>query len=145
MTSSLLNKILKIDKFCNFSCDIDYNSRTNVFRDAIPHIINQFDSRRVRRAQSVRQPRNASNRRALVLTIKTRLIFICVYIHTSELCLLALRGRRTLCVARGSLQSPGVTLVIYKGDNISKYVCPTVIIYIPRKSTKFINFQNFYE
>ena len=27
-----------------------------------------------------------------------------------------------------SLRSPGVTLVNYKGDSISKYVCPTVLI-----------------
>ena len=40
MTSSLLIKILKIDKFGDFSCDIDYNSRADVFRDAISHIIN---------------------------------------------------------------------------------------------------------
>ena len=43
MTSSLLIKILKIDKFGDFSCDKDYNSRTDVFRDVISHIINQCD------------------------------------------------------------------------------------------------------
>ena len=32
----------KIDKFSDFSCDIDYNSRTDVFRDVISHIINQW-------------------------------------------------------------------------------------------------------
>ena len=42
MTSSLLIKILKIDKFGDFSCDIDYNSGTNVFRDVISFIINQW-------------------------------------------------------------------------------------------------------
>ena len=26
---------LKIDKFCDFSSDIDYNSKTDVFRDVI--------------------------------------------------------------------------------------------------------------
>ena len=36
----------KIDKFGNFSCDIDYNSRTDVFRDVIYLIINQSDLRR---------------------------------------------------------------------------------------------------
>ena len=46
MTSSLRIKILKIDKFCDFSCDIDYNSRTDVFRDVISLIINQCDSGR---------------------------------------------------------------------------------------------------
>ena len=42
MTSSLRIKIFKIGKFGDFSCDIDYNSRTDVFRDAISHIINQW-------------------------------------------------------------------------------------------------------
>ena len=39
-----------------------------------------------------------------------------------------------------SLWAPGVTLINYKGNNISKYVCPTVIIDIARKIIKFINF-----
>ena len=46
MTSSLRIKILKIDKFDDFSSDFDYNSRTDIFRDAISLIINQCDSRR---------------------------------------------------------------------------------------------------
>ena len=46
MMSSLLIKILKIDNFGDFSCDIDYNSRTDVFRDVISLIINQCDHRR---------------------------------------------------------------------------------------------------
>ena len=46
MTSSLLIKIIKIDKFGDFSCDIDYNSRTNVFRDVISLIFIQSDPRR---------------------------------------------------------------------------------------------------
>ena len=45
--------------------------------------------------------------------------------------------------AGGSLRSPGVTLVNYKGDNISKYVCPTVLIDITRKITKFVNLKIF--
>ena len=40
--------------------------------------------------------------------------------------------------ARRSLRAPGVTLINYKGDNISKYVWPTVIIDITRKITKFV-------
>ena len=36
----------KIDKFGDFSSDIDYNSRTDIFRDDISLIINQCDSRR---------------------------------------------------------------------------------------------------
>ena len=54
MTSSLRIKILKIDKFVDFWCDIDYNGRTNVFRDVISLIINQCDLRLLRRTQSVR-------------------------------------------------------------------------------------------
>ena len=46
ITSSLLINILKIDKFGDFSCDIDYNSRTDVFREVISLIINQCDPRR---------------------------------------------------------------------------------------------------
>ena len=33
----------KIDKFGDFSCDIDYNIRTGVFRGVISLIINQCD------------------------------------------------------------------------------------------------------
>ena len=39
--------------------------------------------------------------------------------------------------AGGSLRSPGVTLVNYKGDNISKYVCPTDLINMARKISIF--------
>ena len=46
MTSSLRIKIFKFDKFGDFSSDIDYNSRTDVFRDVVFLIINQFDPRR---------------------------------------------------------------------------------------------------
>ena len=31
----IAHKISKIDKFCDFSSDIDYNSRTDVFRDTM--------------------------------------------------------------------------------------------------------------
>ena len=36
----ITHQILTIDKFADFSCDIDYNSRTDVFRDVFSHIIN---------------------------------------------------------------------------------------------------------
>ena len=42
----IITQILKIDNFGDFSCDIDYNSRTDVFRDVISLIINQCDPRR---------------------------------------------------------------------------------------------------
>ena len=46
MTSSLRIKILKIGKFGDFSCDIYYNSRTDVFRVVISVIINHCNPRR---------------------------------------------------------------------------------------------------
>ena len=46
MTSSLRIKIFKIDKFCDFSSDIDFNSKIDIFRDIISLIINQCDPRR---------------------------------------------------------------------------------------------------
>ena len=66
-------------------------------------------------------------------------IYIYINIQARFACLRCAAGRHFVS-AGGSLQSPGVTLVNYKGDNISKYVCPAVIIYIARKITKFINF-----
>ena len=88
MTSSLLIKILKIDKFGVFSSDIDFKTKMDIFRDDISCLINQCHLQATEgsfwRTQSVRQPRNASKRSALVyiyiLTIKTRLIYMCVYI-----------------------------------------------------------------
>ena len=44
----ITHKNLKIDKFG----DIDYNSRTDVFRDVISLIINQCDPRRLQGASS---------------------------------------------------------------------------------------------
>ena len=41
MTSSLLIKILKIDKFGVFSSDIDFKTKMDIFRDDISLIINQ--------------------------------------------------------------------------------------------------------
>ena len=46
MTSSLLINILKNDNFGDFSCDIDYNSRADVFRYVISLINNRCDPRR---------------------------------------------------------------------------------------------------
>ena len=66
MTSSLLIKILKIDKFGAFSSDIDFKTQMDIFRDDISLIINQCDLQAtegsLRRTQSVRQPRRASKR-----------------------------------------------------------------------------------
>ena len=63
-------------------------------------------------------------------------IYIYIYIYKRASFVCASRLADTLC-------PPGVTLVNYKGDRISKYVCPTVIIDITRKITKFVNFKIF--
>ena len=52
MTSSLCIKNLKMDNFFDFSSDIDYNSKTDVFSNVIYLIINQYVPRR---------PKDASN------------------------------------------------------------------------------------
>ena len=63
------------------------------------------------------------------------------YLGDSLFC--APRAANTSCPHEapfGRLWSPLINL---KGDNISKYVCPTIIIDIARKITKFVNFYNF--
>ena len=56
--TSLRIKILKIDKFGDFSFDIDYNSWTDIFRNVISFIINHCDpgARRAPRADTKYQP-----------------------------------------------------------------------------------------
>ena len=83
-------------------------------------------------------------------------IYIYIYIYTNNNRVLIVRTSALRACLRcaagghfvsagGSLRSPGVTLVNYKGDNISKYVCSTVLIDITRKITKFVNFKIFDE
>ena len=100
MTSSLLINNLKIDKFDDFSSDIDFKGKTDIFRDVISLIINQY--------------KRAS--------------------------LLALRLADTLCPPEAPCGRLGSPLFSYIGDNMSKYVCLTVIIEIARKITKFVSF-----
>ena len=46
MTSSLRIKKFKIVKFGDFSSEIDFNTKMDIFRDVISLIINQSDPRR---------------------------------------------------------------------------------------------------
>ena len=50
MTSSLRIKILEIDKFGDFSSDIDFNTKADIFRDVNSLIIDQCDPRRTKGA-----------------------------------------------------------------------------------------------
>ena len=79
MTSSLRIKILKIGKFGDFSCIIDYNSRTKVFSDVIPVIINQCDPRRPKGASgghkvSASRAAQASEARLYIIQIITKIL-----------------------------------------------------------------------
>ena len=86
MTSSLLIKILEIDKFGAFSSDIDFKTKMDIFRDDISLIINQCHLQAtegsLRRTQSVRQPRSASKRSALVHI--NRVLIVRIYISVTN-------------------------------------------------------------
>ena len=73
MTLSLRIKNFKIDKFGDFSSEIGFNTKMDIFRDVISLIINQCHLQATEgslwRTQSVRQPRSASKRSALVTII----------------------------------------------------------------------------
>ena len=70
MTSSLHIKNFKIDKFGDFSSDIDFKTNMDIFRDDISRLINQCHLQAtegsLRRTRSVCQPRSTSKRSALV-------------------------------------------------------------------------------
>ena len=72
-------KNFKIDKFGDFPSEIGFNTKMDIFRDVISLIINQCHLQAtegsLRRTRSVRQPRSASKRSALVV-LKTRLYLI---------------------------------------------------------------------
>ena len=70
MTSSLRIKNFKIDKFGDISSEIGFNTKMDIFRDVISLTINQCHLQATEgslwRTRSVRQPRSASKRSALV-------------------------------------------------------------------------------
>ena len=78
MTSSLRIKNFKIDKFGDFSSEIGFNTKMDIFRDVISLIINQCRLQAtegiLRPTRSVRQPRSASKRSALVYIYKQTII-----------------------------------------------------------------------
>ena len=52
----------------------------------------------------------------------------------------AARLADTSCPSEAPFGRLRSSLINYMGDNISKYICPTVVIDIARKITKFVNF-----
>ena len=78
MTSSLCFKILKIDKFGDFSSDIDSNAKMDIFRDVISLIINQCDPRLPKGASggqkvSASRAAQASEAHLYIYTIRTKI------------------------------------------------------------------------
>ena len=74
MTSSLRIKNFKIDKFGDFSSEIGFNTKMDIFRDVISLIINQCDSRRPKGASgghkvSASRAAQASAKRACTIYI----------------------------------------------------------------------------
>ena len=69
----------KIDKFGDFSSDFDFKTKMDTFRYDISRLINQCHLQAtegsLRRTQSVRQPRSASKRSALVINKYTLIEF----------------------------------------------------------------------
>ena len=66
MTSSLRIKIFKIDKFGDLSSDIDLNTKIDIFRDVISHIINQCDPRRPKGASGGHKVQRKQAKRACI-------------------------------------------------------------------------------
>ena len=82
--SSLRIKNFKIEKFGDFSSDIDFETKMEIFSDEISLIINQCHLQategRLLRTLSLLQPRCASKRMYIyILAIKTRLMFLYIY------------------------------------------------------------------
>ena len=68
----ITHQILKIDKFGDFSSDIDFETKIDTFRYDTSRLINQCHLQAtegsLRQTQSVRQPRSASKRSSLVIS-----------------------------------------------------------------------------
>ena len=82
MTSSLCIKNLKIDKFGNFSSDIYFNNKKDVFSDFY-HIINQCEPRRTKGASGgykVSTSRQAQASKARLFIQLTLLNRVTVYL-----------------------------------------------------------------
>ena len=80
-------------------------------------------------------------RLSLLLILQSNNLYKCLnYILQARFACLRCAAGGHFVPAGGALWAPVVTLINYKGDNISKYVCPTIISYIAGKITKFINF-----
>ena len=79
-------KILKIDKFDYFSSDIDFNRKTDIFRDVISLIINQCDSRRPKGASGgyevfASRAAQQAKRACIYININRVLIVRMIYIY----------------------------------------------------------------
>ena len=86
MTSSLRIKNFKIDKFGDFSSEIDFNTKMDIFRDVISLIINQCDPRRPKGASgghevSASRAAEASEARLYIYMCSVLENLVCSQIH----------------------------------------------------------------
>ena len=79
MTSSLCIKNFKIDKFGDFSSEIDFNIKMDLFRDDISFIINQCDPRRPNGASGGHKV--SASRAAQASEARLYYIYIYIYIY----------------------------------------------------------------
>ena len=81
---SVMTSSLRINNFGDFSSDIDFNSKTYVFRDVISLIINQCDLRRPKGASGghkVSASRAAQASEARLLLVNSINVYIYKYIY----------------------------------------------------------------
>ena len=73
MKSSLRFKIVKINKFGDFSCDIDYNSRTTYLEMLSPLLLIKVTSG-AHKVSASRAAQASEARLSLIITVYTRII-----------------------------------------------------------------------
>ena len=104
MTSSFRIKNFKIDKFRDFSSDIDYHIRTEIFRDTISLVINQCDPRRPKGASgghkvSASRAAHASEARLCIYINTNRVLIVrmCILIYHTYLQISSKDDDSSLC------------------------------------------------
>ena len=90
MTSSLLIKILKIDKFGVFSSDIDFKTKMDIFKDDISRLINQCHLQATEGVSASRAAQ-ASEARLLLLKRENRSYMVKYLTLVVEILLISLK------------------------------------------------------
>ena len=116
MTSSLRIKNFKIDKFGDFSSEIGFNTKMDIFRDVISLIIKQCHLQATEgslwRTLSVRQPRSASKRSAACKLINSNgRICVAFVVMEHQLCLARVQAFK--CWSKTNHQKMYIYIYIY--------------------------------